>query len=185
MLKKVIPIVLLLCLTFSISVKAENNEVLTEEIVPEISEQMPQEERGNMGMPPSIFDGQMPPEGINRGERPQGNFTRPQNAGEFTPPKGDFSFPQNNNAEAPSPNEENGASAENPQMPDGSKQFNGQMNGNMGGFPGNMQNFNMQTQENTPTGFLGFIKTNSTPIISVILLALAFVFVIFYRRKNY
>ncbi len=112
MLKKAIPIVLMLCLIFSISVMAENENPIREEAVPEVSEQMPQDAE----------------------EHPR---------------------------------------------------FGEHMPGGMGGFPGNMQNFNGQAQEEVPMTFLGFVQTYSTPITSVILLALAFVFVIFYRRKNY
>ncbi len=189
MLKKVIPIVLMLCLLFSISVMAENENPVSEETIPEVSQQMPQgaEERpqggrGNMGMPPSddmqgrtppnMPSGEMPSEGMNRGQRPSGNFTPPQNND------------TNNNAEATTP-QDGDTSAENSQIPNGNHQFGGQMPGGMGGFPGNMQNFNGQTQEEVPMTFLGFVKTYSTPITSVILLALAFVFVVFYRRKNY
>ena len=109
MLKKVIPIVISLCLIFSISVMAENENIVVEEPAPEMSEQMPQ----------------------NAKELPQ---------------------------------------------------FEGRM---QGGFHGNMQNNNQQTKEAEPMTFWGFVKTYSTPITSVILLALAFIFVIFYRRKNY
>lgn len=118
MLKKVIPIVILLCLIFSISVIAENEMPTSEDTVAEVSEQMPQgaEER---------------PQGVRR------------NMG--TPPSGDM----------------------------------------QGGFPGNMQSNSRQTQEAEPMTFGSFVKTYSTPITSVILLTLAFIFVIFYRRKNY
>ena len=118
MLKKVIPIVLMLCLLFSTSVMAENENSVSEETVPEVSEQMPQDAwerpqggRGNMGMPPS--------------------------------------------------------------------------DDRQGRIPPNMQNFNGQAQEEVPMTFSGFVKTYSTPITSVVLLGLAFIFVIFYRRKNY
>jgi len=43
-----------------------------------------------------------------------------------------------------------------------------------------------QSAEEIPeNGFLTLIKTYTTPIISVIMLALAFVFVVFYKRKSY
>lgn len=118
MLKKVLPIVISLCLIFSISAMAENETPSNEDAIPEASEQIPQ----------------------GAEEQPQGGRG---NMG--TPPYG----------------------------------------GMRGGFPGNMQNNNQQTQETEPMTFLGFIKTYSTPITSVILLALAFIFVVFYRRKNY
>lgn len=37
----------------------------------------------------------------------------------------------------------------------------------------------------SPMTFAGFLKEYSTPVTSVVLLALAFVFVIFYKRKRY
>lgn len=188
-MKKVIPIVLMLCLLFSISVMAENENSISEETVPEVSEQIPQDVeerpqggRGNMGVPPSgdrqgrtppnMPGGDIPPEGMNRGQKTSDNFTPPQ------------SNDINNNDEATT-SQDGDTSAENSQMPNGNHQFGGQMPGGMWGFPGNMQNFNGQTHEEVPMTFLGFVKTYSTPITSVILLALAFVFVIFYRRKNY
>ena len=132
------------------------------------------------------------------GKMPQGNFTPPegftppQNAGEFTPPQNNTKA---NSTEISKPNTTDGASAENEKTQENSEEagqtksensrFGGQMPGGMGGFSGNMQNFNGQTQEEQPKGFLGFIKTYSTPITSVVLLGLAFIFVIFYRRKNY
>ena len=125
MLKKVIPIVLSLCLIFSISVMAENENPASERNMPQVSEQTPQgiEENpqpgnGNMRTPPNMSNGEIPPEGMGR-------------------------------------------------------------------FPGDMQNNNQQNQQETPMTFLGFVKTYSTPITSVVLLISAFFFVIFYRRKNY
>lgn len=201
MLKKVIPIVVTLCLIFGVSAMAENTNAVTDGSVAETSQQMPQGERmqggrGNMRTPPSgAMQGRTPPNMPN-GEMPQGEFTPPkgftppQNAGEFAP-----SESSKNNAEAVTPpanenvttqnkqTQENGTQSN--QTPGRNQQFGGQMPGGMGGFPGNMQNFNGQTQKDAPKGFLGFVKTYSTPITSVVLLGLAFIFVIFYRRKNY
>ena len=173
MLKKVITIVLMLCLIFSIS-------VMTVTAVGET-----QQGGGRGGMHPM---GEMP-----QGEfTPPEGFTPPQNAGEFTPPQNDV---KTNSTETTEPNADAGIAEESQQTQEngeqstqtqgGNQQFGGQMPGDMGGFPGNMQNFNGQTQEDTPKGFLGFVKTYSTPITSVVLLGLAFIFVIFYRRKNY
>ena len=66
----------------------------------------------------------------------------------------------------------------------GNSPFGGGIPGGMGGFSGNMQS-GQNTEVQQPAGFLGFVKTYSTPITSVVLLGLAFIFVIFYRRKNY
>lgn len=208
MLKKVIPIVVVLCLIFGISAMAENTSAVTDGSAAGASQQMPQGERpqggrGNMGMPPSGDMQGRTPSNMPNGEMPQGEFTPPEG---FTPPNGEFTPPQNagefappqsnaNNTETPVPKTDTGITEENQQtqengeesnqFPGGNQQFGGQMPGGMGGFPGNMQNFNGQTQEDAPKGFLGFVKTYSTPITSVVFLGLAFIFVIFYRRKNY
>ncbi|MBR3994869.1 MAG: hypothetical protein IKI97_06280 [Clostridia bacterium] len=199
MLKKVIPIVISLCLIFSISVMAENEIPATEETVTEVSEQIPQgaEEqpqgvRGNMGTPPSgDMQGRTPPtmpngkitrEGMNRGQKPSGEFTPPQNT-EFGNTK---KVSQSTSAVEESAENKTSTDEQNNHNTEENPQFGGRMPGGMkGGFPGNMQSNSGQTQEAEPKTFWGFVKTYSTPIASVILLALAFIFVIFYRRKNY
>lgn len=199
MLKKIISTVLLLCLIFSVSVMAENNNAVNDEIVPEVSGQILETEQGDMGMPstgemptrgtPSNMpNGEMPPEGMSKGQRPQGNFTPPENFGEFTMPQGDFTPPQNNNLNNNTDTTiqaDEDASTENPKFSGGNQQFGGQIPEGMSGFFGNMQGVNQDTQTEQETGFLGFVKTNSTPIISVILLGLAYIFVALYKRKNY
>ena len=172
MLKKVITIVLMLCLIFSIS-------VMTVTAVGET-----QQGGGRGGMPPM---GEMPQGEFTPSEdfTPPEGFTPPQNAGEFTPPES-----SKNSAEAVTPPANENVTTENQQTQENGTESNqtpgrNQQFGGMGGFPSNMQNFNGQTQEDAPKGFLGFVKTYSTPITSVVLLGLAFIFVIFYRRKNY
>ena len=167
MLKKVIPIVIALCLILSISAMAENINGENESRAPQVSGQMP----ADAGARPQGARGPM-------GAPPEGEFVPPEGGGV---PKQDANA--NSNAENTPQPEDNAAG--NPQIPGGNRQFGGQMPGGMGGFPGNMQNFNGQTQEEQPTGFWGFARTYSTPITSVILMALAYIFVIFYRRKNY
>lgn len=51
--------------------------------------------------------------------------------------------------------------------------------------PDNMTDNAQNTQEQQTTGFLGFIENYFTPVISVILLILAFIFVIFYKKRQY
>ena len=59
----------------------------------------------------------------------------------------------------------------------------------MGGFPGQMSpgmtEQEQSTDEISENKILTFVKSYSTPITSIVLLLLAFVFVIFYKRKNY
>ncbi len=69
------------------------------------------------------------------------------------------------------------------QAPDNNQFPNHNMQGGRpGGFPGMP---NQQAQTETPKTFKELVMEYITPIISVVLLALAFVFVIFYKRKNY
>ena len=176
MLKKVIPIVLSLCLIFSISVMAENTQ--GNENIPNTSSERPV--RGD-------FDPSKMPEGFTP---PDGDFTPPQNSGEFTPPQSN----ESNNVEASVPETNEGVAEENPKGTEngeesghtqsGNSPFGGQMPEGMGGFPGNMQSGQNAATEQ-PTGFLGFVKTYSTPITSVVLLGLAYLFVVFYKRKHY
>ena len=210
MLKKVIPIVVVLCLIFGISAMAENINAVTDGSVAESPQQMPQGERpqggrGNMGMPPGGDMQDRTPPNMPNGEMPQGDFAPPE---EFTPPDGEFTPPQNageftqsqstesnKTEETTTPQADTAVTEENQQSPENSEEsgqtqienspFGGETPEGMGGFPGNMQSFNGQTQEEQLKGFLGFVKTYSTPITSVVLLGLAFIFVIFYRRKNY
>ncbi len=53
-----------------------------------------------------------------------------------------------------------------------------------GGMPAGFGGNNMQSKTETMT-FAGFVKEYQTPVISVVLLLLAFVFVKLYKRKNY
>ena len=199
MLKKVIPIVVALCLIFSISVMAENEIPASEEMVPEVSEQIsqgaeeqPQGVRVNMGTPPSgdmqgrtpptMPNGKIPREGMNRGQKPSGEITPPQNAEVDSA----VNVPQSTPAAKETAENATSTDEQNNHDTEENPQFEGRMPGGMqGGFPGNMQNNNQQTKDAEPMTFWGFVKTYSTPIISVILLAVAFIFVIFYRRKNY
>lgn len=206
MLKKVISTMLSLCLILCISVAAENIDAVSE-ATPETTQEAPQgiEQRQGgerVGMPQmGGMEGRIPPN-MQKGERPSGNFTPPegfkrpegdftppQNSGNFTPPDRNFTPSENNNAgensEMEMPQTENNTTDGNPQKPNGEQQFGGRMPGGMGGFSEDMQNFNGQPQKEAGAGFKGFVKTYSTPITSVILLVFAFVFVAFYRRKNY
>ncbi len=199
MLKKVIPIVVSLCLIFGISVMAESTNTVNNETVNEVSEDVqnetaevpqkanentetsPSGDMQNRGNPPAMRSGEIPAKGANREQRPAGNFTPPQNAGANAAERASQNAESGTeNTENPADNPEaNGQNAENPQ-------FGGRMPGGMqGGFPGGLENNNQQTEEAEPMTFGRFVKTYSTPIISVILLAVAFIFVIFYRRKNY
>ena len=195
MLKKVTGAVILLCLILCMGVVAVN---AVNETVPEVQEgtfRTPQGGRGNMGTPPSFdMQGQMP-SGMPGGQMPSGDFTLPEG---FTPPQNAEGFmPQrseNQAAETAAPVPSDAPAAEEtPQTPDesaapgaetgGNMQFGGQMPGNMGGFSRSMQT--SQNGEAQTGGFWGFVKTYSAPVVSVLLLGLAFIFVIFYRRKNY
>ena len=119
------------------------------------------------GAPPNMPEwmprGEMPqgappnmPEGMPQGEMPRGEM--PQGA----PPEMQGEMPQGVVAEeVPAQNGEVPM-----QMPWGNR---------------DMQN----TETVQETGIKGFLKTYATPVISVILLILAFIFVVFYKRKRY
>lgn len=185
MLKKLIVAICLMCFAFSFSVFAENQNTVSEQTSPQAALGNPNE---NMIAPPSEANGEMPSRNVNRGERPTENFNPSQNEGrfgrargDFVPPQGDFVPLQQNDVNKTESTDTN--QDKNFQMPGGNQQFGGQMPEGMGRNPFDMQNQNTETEQEK--GFWGFVKTNITPIISVILLALAFVFVIFYKRKNY
>lgn len=186
MIKRVVTIMLSLCLVFSISAMAQGINGEMPQGMPNMNGEPPAGGRGGMGMPPS-------------GEVPEG-FTPP--SGDFAPPEG-FTPPENaggaktqnggavNNVSATTPPAENSANAQAPeiteetnQMP-GSMQFGGEIPEEMKEVFANMQGRNMNTQAEQEKGFIGFVKEYSTPLTSVILLIFAYIFVIFYKRKHY
>lgn len=177
-MKKIL--LLLIYLSFILTFNAFATEPVTDNRgAPSSSQDMPMRERGQgrMGMPPRGENGQFPqpPEGWD-GQPSEGfNGQRPQMPqGSNMPfedmngqkPLGDTSDSQEASQQQVGGNSE---VQQNPFMPAGG--MNGQ-------FPGNMQN----GQAAEPKSF---VETYSTPIISMILLALAYVFVIFYKRKHY
>ena len=101
---------------------------------------------------------------MNKGSVPSENFNG-------QPPE---RAPQINNNESETPQENN--QNWNQQMPN--EEFGGKMP-----FENNMNN--ETAKDETPKSFTDYIKEYITPIISVILLAFAFVFVIFYKRNNF
>lgn len=187
MLKKIIPIILALCLVFSISAMAEyegaasdNNNSQPMQEMPIQNGERPQD--GQQGTPPEMANGERLQGGNRGGRMPQDEFAPSQNT---ETNNNEVAIPQNENNQDVNDIPEN-----NTQNPDDASEQNGQQNrhfpGDMqGGFPGSMQNNNQQNQEAEPMTFGSFMKTYSTPITSVILLALAFVFVIFYKKRNY
>ena len=171
MIKKILPIILCLILVFGISVSATNiqgdapteNSQTTEEI-PNRQERPQGGGRGNMGIPPEMPNGEMPPK-MNG----QANAENQQQSGQSS----------------------SGSNAENTTATEGNTNPNaiGRGEGEMGGFrgemPPGMTEQEQKTEEKAENKILIFVKTYSTPIISVVLLAFAFLFVIFYKRKSY
>lgn len=171
---------------------SEDTVTEVSEQIPQGAEERPQGVRRNMGTPPSgdmqgrtsptMPNGKTPREGMNRGQKPSGEVTPPQNTEFGNTEKVSQSTP----AAKETAENETSTDEQNNHNTEENSQFEGRMPGGMqGGFPGNMQNNNQHTKDAEPMTFWGFVKTYSTPITSVILLALAFIFVIFYRRKNY
>ena len=179
MLKKVITIILSLCLMLSISVMAENT-VNNENIPAEASERPMRGDFDPSRMPRGNFD---------PSQMPEGNFTPPQRRNDT-----EIQSALQNADDVSGQNQEKGTHTnelpnqnmeKHPQTDEGQSQFGGEFPGGRGGFPGNMQNDAQNTQTVQETGVSGFVKTYSTPITSVVLLGLAYLFVVFYKRKHY
>ena len=169
MLKKVISIIFSLCLVLSVSAMAEN---VPTETTSDMSQRAGMPQRGEMSF------GEFTP--------PEGNFAPPQDFGGFTPSQENgenVTTPQTSGTEQEKTQAET-KEGETTQTQNQNSPFGGQMPEGMEGFFGNMQNDQNANLEQE-TGFSSFVKTYSTPIISVVLLGLAFIFVILYRRKNY
>ncbi len=173
MVKKILIISLCLILAFSVVSFAEE--------VPQ-ERQMPQ---GNMERQ-RPQDGQRPDGGMGGGRGGMGADMQP-------PEMTEGEMPEN----MPSPRNPEEQQADNTQQSQTDLTHEGQTQeteqnfpqrgqGMQGGFQGQM-NGDMQqaTAQNQSKSFTDILKEYSTPVISVILLALAFLFVIFYKRKNY
>ncbi len=129
--------------------------------------EMPQRPDGEV---PAEFNGDMP--NFSRGE-----VVQQPNVGATT--QGDTAQKENGETKVSESGET--ASDKSFEMPQNGR--NGM--GGMDGFGGMMPGQNGSVAESTPMTFMGFLKEYQTPIIAVILLALAFVFVVFYKKKNY
>lgn len=183
MIKKILPVILCLCLVFGISAMAVNSTDSTGTDTPAVTEEMPMPGgggmrggRGGRGGPqgesaesremPAMPDGGMP-----RGER-----MAPDNGGNT----------ENKNVQQTQPASEENVSGE---ATDTTNENTNRMQrggmGGQGGMQGNTQSISETSEAQSQGGILGFVKTYSTPILSVILLILAFVFVAFYKRKSY
>lgn len=186
MIGKITAFLLCFMLVFSFGVCAENTaDTGSQDAQPTIEQQgeMPMRggngermgggRQGGMGRPPM-------------GEMPQGERMQPpqmptdENGNAMQPPQMQNETPSGETAQQPIADNAEGA-AENEQNQLQLGEFTGGMpRGNdMSGV------LNINDTQPAKSSVLEFVKTNSTPIISIILLALAFVFVIFYRRKNY
>ncbi len=105
-------------------------------------------------------------------EMPQGNPPSGMQRPQGTPPEG-MEIPDNIQGFSEGEQPQNGNQMTPPNM-----NFGG---GNM---PGGFDRNNTQADAE-PMTFMGFVKEYQTPIISIVLLVLAFIFVKFYKRKNY
>ena len=158
-------------LVFGISVSATNTQGDTPTENNQTTEEMPNRQerpqgggRGNMGIPPEMPNGEMPPQ-ING----QANAENQQQSGQSSSGS----------------NAENTTATEGNINPDATQRGEGNMGGFRGEMPPGMTEQEQKTEEKAENKILIFVKTYSTPIISVALLAFAFVFVIFYKRKSY
>lgn len=194
MIKRVITIVLSLCLLFSISVMAQGISGDMPQGMPEMRGERPAGNRGGMGMPPNaeMPEGFAPPS-MQNGKMPEGftppeGFQPPQNADNFAPRQNGAA---DNKVSATTPPADSGDNTQTPENAEktnqmqGGMQFGGEMPEEMKEFFANMQGGNMNAQEEQETGIIGFVKEYSTPVTSIILLIFAYIFVIFYKRKHY
>lgn len=207
MIKKILPIILCLMLVFGISVSATNTQGDTPTENNQTTEEMPNRQerpqgggRGNMGIPPNMPSGETPPElpeGMTPPEMPNGEMPPKLPEGMTPPEMPNGEMPPQMNGQANAENQQqsgqssSGSNAENTTATEGNTNPNaiGRGEGEMGGFrgemPPGMTEQEQKTEEKAENKILIFVKTYSTPIISVVLLAFAFLFVIFYKRKSY
>ncbi len=176
MVKKILISAMCLMLLLGVSVSAQR--------------EMPQ---GNpesfMGMPQGTPPGGMElPEGVEPPQGMQGNREGFSGGEQGQRPQGNT---DNTQIENEQPTDETGENAQQPQEQGENQQGQNAeamppLNMNFGG--GEMSegfNFGGAQTEAEPMTFIGFVKEYQTPIISVVLLLFAFVFVKLYKRKNY
>lgn len=174
MLKKILPISLCLALILYIGAMAANSAETENSDSFAASEEMPASEeipmrgggrqgggRGGMGDAP--MDGNMP---TDETPPPRGG----ENSGTENPPPQDGENAAEGNTDA--------TDKDSNHMPTGAADS---MDGGRQESPQNVA----ADESEASNGIFNFIKAYSTPITSLILLALAFVFVIFYKRKTY
>ncbi|MDO4618008.1 MAG: hypothetical protein Q4B31_00630 [Clostridia bacterium] len=155
----------------AIGVYAENEQADNAQNQVPAEERIPGERQGRQR--PNGENLPVPPEGM---EFPEGMPEMPEK-GEFTPPEDtELTPPQNNDETGIEENFDN-PNFQRPSRGDGNPVM---QNGN---FEENMQN--QTTEEKESYSLSKFIKEYQTPIISIVLLIIAFVFVKLYKRKNY
>lgn len=183
MIKRILPIILYLCLISGVTAMAANSTDGTNADMPAVTEEMPTQDGGNrQGGGPDGMGGQHP-----GGENAQGGKAPAMPDGEM--PIGEATPPEENGQQEQPSNSENTVDTTTDTTDERSNRMqSGGMNGGMDGMNGGMRE-DTQNTENGETasqdGILDLIKIYSTPITAVILLALAFVFVLFYKRKTY
>lgn len=200
MIKKILAAALCVVMAFSLNVFAEN---AAEEVTPtESQQQMPQQgERmgrggrmgGQMGQqpgentPPQMPDGTQMPENAQRPE----NAQMPEGAQAPEKPQAGTGVASENAAPVgETPTEKDASAAADTKISAESETTNNTDNraqGFRGGMQGGMnrEDFGTMQQGAQSKTALDIVKENITPIISIILLIFAFVFVIFYKRKRY
>lgn len=157
MIKRILPIILCLCLIFGINAMALNPDYDTNADTPAVSEEIPVQEEGRMHGGPGDMAGHHPD-----GENAPDDKVPDMPNGDMMPPEG-----VENGEKNKFPNESLGM---------GDEIVNDDIKNN---------NENTEKISEEQNGIIEFIKTYSTPVISVILLMFAFIFVKFYKRKNY
>jgi len=176
MVKRIIIYAVCFLMCFSSTVLADEvNDATQQQTDQTIQQEMRQDfpmQGERMGGRPREFGRQMPTEG----QRPP-EITMPDSGN-----MPDFQVPDNGNMPKMPQDDEYTTDDENTiRIPRGGMGGEGQF----GGFPWMQDSAGAQTAAEAPTTFKSILTEYFTPIVSLVLLALAFVFVIFYKRKNY
>lgn len=210
MIRKFLYALLLLCMMFAVTAAAENeNDANGQQ--PTMSENMqapPGGRRdrpgGNMpnGERPQMPDGNAPPQNDGTDRRPpaqnaeQGQTAENGQTAETVANGNSENMPSgretnempsgnDNTDDRPQPPTENGETAENggDDMRRGGPGMGGQPP--QGDMPSDMNDVANNAETQSSSKFATFTKEYATPITSIVLLVLAFVFVVLYKRKSY
>ncbi len=172
MVKKYLVCIIAIICVFALSVSVFAQPDTNTDTNGTVQEQMPME-GGRMG------GGR---QGGMGGGPPSENMTMPENGEGMQKP--DDAPKMAENPQGDEQMSQEGGTSDNPQMQMPNKGNRGDMMFDNGGFDNENQDVATENEQST-SSIINFVKEYQTPIISVVLLLLAFVFVKLYKRKNY